>query len=51
MKDGNKSKNLNPIVVTLCRDMFRYDANEIVPESDGNNNRDSKDRHPNHCKG
>lgn len=43
MKDGNKSKDLNPIVVALCRDMFRYDANEIVPaerETDGKDTRE-----------
>lgn len=38
-------KDFNPIVVRICRDMFRYDSNEIMPETD--NDRDCADRHSN----
>ncbi len=49
--NGNQDKHISPIVVTICRDMFRYDANEIVQQSESDNNRDSKNRHPNYRKG
>lgn len=39
--NGNKDKNYNPIVAAMCRDMFRYNANEIVPETEGGSNGDN----------
>ena len=44
------AKDINPITVAICRDMFRYDANEIV-QPEGDNNGDSKDRHTDYRKG
>ena len=40
--NGNKDKDFNPITVAICRDMFRYDANEIVPKNEGDSNGDNK---------
>ena len=30
---NNENKDISPITVTICRDMFRYDANEIVQQA------------------
>ena len=38
-------KDFNPIVVRICRDMFRYDSNEIV-QTEGDSDRDCAERHP-----
>ena len=27
------AKDIDPITIALCRGMFRYDANEVLPES------------------
>ena len=37
----SNEKDYNPIVAAMCRDMCRYDSNEIVPTegcSNGDNN-------------
>ena len=46
LNDMSNERCNNPIVVTICRDMFRYDSNEIMP-TEGDNNGDNHNRHPN----
>lgn len=51
MKSKNNENDLDYIVVSLCRGLAQYDANEIVPESADRKNRGSKDRHSNDNEG
>ena len=37
----SNEKDFNPIVAAMCRDMCRYDANEIVPKTEGDSNGDN----------
>lgn len=34
----SNEKDFNPIVAAMCRDMYRYDANEIVQQTEGDSN-------------
>lgn len=43
----NNEKSINPITVTICRDMFRYDANEIVDKATSNDGNNDKRQHDN----
>lgn len=33
------AKDINPITVALCRGMFEYDVNQIVPEAEDRDNK------------
>lgn len=41
----------NPIVVTICRDFFRYDSNEILQPAERGSDGDDHNRHTNCTEG
>lgn len=39
------AKDIDPITIALCRGMFRYDANEVLPESGKGARGEDRERH------
>ena len=44
-------KSVDYIAFCLCWGLARYDANEVLQQTEGNNNGDSQDRHTDYRKG
>jgi hypothetical protein len=42
MNNGDQDKDFNPIVAAMCRDMYRYDANEIMQQAADARTKDNK---------